>query len=325
MLASDGGCEAQRFTFSPLGPVSLCCPESALPAADGQAHRDSSWSLHARRGEGASAVRQGSWNQSYPRIRFTRCAVVYSATVPWCSVALLPLNLSTCASGHTGGWLPLVGSTAVQFCGSFPTHEERPQLYNDPANATLKVVISLLKEMSTLFIDEYFNIGSDETFAFANTVGPNCSGSNAAGLEQAVADHVRSVWGRRVMGWDALKTTGNQTGHGPERKGGLSDTAKVYWHGAPSSETIVSGGIDWVAASKGHSYLDHGTPPSGFWWDIREGNKKNSNGTETNSLLSTGLLGGEVCHWTDKYCYIFECLTTWHDKFTAAYNISSYM
>ena len=227
--------------------------------------------------------------------------------------------------GHTGGWLPLVGSTAVQFCGSFPAHEERPQLYNDPANATLKVVVSLLDEMSTLFIDEYFNIGSDETFSFANSVGPNCSGSNAAGLEQAVADHVRSVWGRRVMGWDALKTTGNQTGQGLGRKGGSSDTAKVYWHGAPSSETIVSGGIDWVAASKGHSYLDHGTPPSGFWWDIREGSQKDSNGTETTSLLSTGLLGGEACHWTDRYCYIFECLPTWHDKFTNAYNVSSYM
>jgi hypothetical protein len=207
----------------------------------------------------------------------------------------------------------------MKFCGSFPAHEERPQLYNDPANATLKVVLSLLTEMSTLFTDEYFNIGSDETFSFANAVGPNCSGSNSAGLEQAVADYVRSVWGRRVMGWDALKTTGNQTRHGPGRKGGLSDTAKVYWHGAPSSETIVSGGIDWVAASKDHSYLDHGTPPSGFWWDIREGNKKNSNGTETTSLLSTGLLGGEVCHWTDKYCYIFECLTTWHDPFSESF------
>ena len=223
--------------------------------------------------------------------------------------------------GHTGGWLPLAGSTAVQFCGSFPAHEERPQLYNDPANATLKVVLSLLTEMSTLFTDEYFNIGSDETFSFTNAVGPNCSGSNSAGLEQAVAEHVRSVWGRRVMGWDALITTGNQFGRGPGRKGGLSDTAKVYWHGAPSSETIVNGGIDWVAASKDHSYLDHGTQPSGFWWDIRQGTKKSANGTETTSLLSTGLLGGEVCHWTDKYCYIFECLTTWHDPFSESTSI----
>ena len=33
--------------------------------------------------------------------------------------------------GHTGGWLALKDA-GLQFCGSFPAHEERPQLYHDP-------------------------------------------------------------------------------------------------------------------------------------------------------------------------------------------------
>jgi hypothetical protein len=127
---------------------------------------------------------------------------------------------------------------------------------------------------------------------------------------------VRNLWGKRVMGWDALKTTGNATGLGPERRGGLSDTAKVYWHGAPSNASVISSGIDWIAADSAHSYLDHNTQPEGFWWDIRASKSGN---------LSTGLLGGEACHWTDRYCYIFECLPTWHSPFTHAYNVSSYM
>ena len=37
--------------------------------------------------------------------------------------------------GHTGGWLALKDA-GLQFCGSFPAHEERPQLYHDPVRHT---------------------------------------------------------------------------------------------------------------------------------------------------------------------------------------------
>ena len=40
---------------------------------------------------------------------------------------------------------------------------------------TLGIVTSLFHEMAPLFPDEYFNIGSDETFSYANAVGPNCT------------------------------------------------------------------------------------------------------------------------------------------------------
>ena len=42
-------------------------------------------------------------------------------------------------------------------------------------NVTLGIVTSLFHEMAPLFPDEYFNIGSDETFSYANAVGPNCT------------------------------------------------------------------------------------------------------------------------------------------------------
>ena len=71
--------------------------------------------------------------------------------------------------GHTGGWMALV-PRGLQYCGSFPAHEERPQLYHDPNNMTLNIVTALLHEMSTLFPDQYFNVGADETFQYENQV-----------------------------------------------------------------------------------------------------------------------------------------------------------
>jgi N-acetyl-beta-hexosaminidase len=64
----------------------------------------------------------------------------------------------------------------LQYCGSWPEFEERPQLYHDPHNVTLNIVSAVLQEMSALFPDEYFNLGADETFNYYNAVGPNCTG-----------------------------------------------------------------------------------------------------------------------------------------------------
>ena len=51
--------------------------------------------------------------------------------------------------GHTGGWAPLK-MAGLQYCGSWPEYEERPQLYHDPQNVTLGIVSSVLEEMSAL-------------------------------------------------------------------------------------------------------------------------------------------------------------------------------
>ena len=57
--------------------------------------------------------------------------------------------------------LPLKAA-GLQYCGSWPEYEERPQLYHDPQNVTLGIVSTVLEEMSGLFPDEYFNLGADE-------------------------------------------------------------------------------------------------------------------------------------------------------------------
>lgn len=55
--------------------------------------------------------------------------------------------------GHTGGWAPL-RARGLQWCGSWPAHQERPQLFNDPGNVTRDIVVALFEEMATLFPDE---------------------------------------------------------------------------------------------------------------------------------------------------------------------------
>lgn len=106
------------------------------------------------------------------------------------------------------------------------------------------------------------------------------------------------------MGWNSLHRNGRAT-----RSAGAnnaSDTALVFWNGELNDAEVTSKNIDGIAASEDHSYLDHGSPASSYWWDIRPPDLA-LNYTEL------ALLGGEACHWTDRYCYIFECLPTWHD------------
>jgi hexosaminidase len=217
--------------------------------------------------------------------------------------------------GHTGGWIALV-PRGIQYCGSFPAHEERPQLFHDSHNMTLGIVTSLLHEMSMLFPDEYFNVGADETFKYANQWGPNCTGSNSGDFEAALVSHVIS-WGKRVMGWNSLHRNGPaiRTNTGSN----ASDTALVFWNGALTDLDVATKNIDGIAASEDHSYLDHGSPASNYWWDIRPPDL-------APGFTSLALLGGEACHWTDKYCYIFECLPTWHDPPSGGgNNISGWM
>jgi len=57
----------------------------------------------------------------------------------------------------------------------FPAVANERLRFGRQENVTLGIVTSLFHEMAPLFPDEYFNIGSDETFSYANAVGPNCT------------------------------------------------------------------------------------------------------------------------------------------------------
>lgn len=80
----------------------------------------------------------------------------------------------------------------LQYCGSFPAHEERPQLYHDPNNVTLTIVTSLLHEMSTLFPDQYFNVGADETFQYENQVSHKYLATMQSYVSEMVYVHART-------------------------------------------------------------------------------------------------------------------------------------
>ena len=82
----------------------------------------------------------------------------------------------------------------VNFCTDLPT---RLQLWGDPQNQTLGVLLPLLKEMASLFSDEAFHIGGDETLG----VGP-CTVQSTVSLERQLFDYVRNALGKTPASWE---------------------------------------------------------------------------------------------------------------------------
>jgi len=64
--------------------------------------------------------------------------------------------------GHSRGFIPLINE-GIQFCE--PSDPTKSQLYGDPQNQTLNILTDLFSEMTSLFTDDVFHIGCDETSA----------------------------------------------------------------------------------------------------------------------------------------------------------------
>merc|ERR1712107_45947 len=95
--------------------------------------------------------------------------------------------------GHSRGFIPLE-SAGVKFCTGTET---RSQLYGDPANSTLNVLKQLFEEMSSLFEDEVFNIGCDETRA----KGP-CTVESTFELERHLFNYIANDLKKTPAGWE---------------------------------------------------------------------------------------------------------------------------
>jgi hexosaminidase len=188
--------------------------------------------------------------------------------------------------GHSRGLIPLEEAAGAIFCT--PGVKSRSQLYDDPAGKTYAAVHSLMKEMASLFPDEDFHIGCDET-----AVTGSCSLNSTFNFERRLATAVRSEFGKTAEGWEEiLYDAGAAT----------KDTIVNAWARHTAAE-VTSTGRRAVESKDSAFYFTSAAPggPKGWskcWYDIATGVPAN----ETSLLL-----GGEMSMWTDTYCYINQC------------------
>jgi N-acetyl-beta-hexosaminidase len=87
--------------------------------------------------------------------------------------------------------------------------DQQSQVYDDPQNSTYGVLTQLLTEMASLFPDEVFHVGSDET----SSVGP-CTIANTKMLEEKLLSFVEKNIKKQPMAWvNALTSTGAAATH----------------------------------------------------------------------------------------------------------------
>eukprot|EP00039_Didymoeca_costata_P019109 m.336268 g.336268 ORF g.336268 m.336268 type:complete len:678 (-) comp17802_c0_seq1:111-2144(-) len=187
--------------------------------------------------------------------------------------------------GHSRGYIP-AESDGVEFC--LPTSDERSQLFGDPDGKTYKVVHDLLKEMSSLFTDEVFNIGCDET-----AVKGRCTLESTYAIERKMFTAIANEFGKTPEGWEeAYFDAGAAT----------NNTIVNAWARHTAAE-ITATGRRAVESKAGAFYFTEAAPggPSGWskcWYDIS---------TNVPADQMKLLLGGEMSMWSDTYCYIDQC------------------
>ena len=186
--------------------------------------------------------------------------------------------------GHSRGWMPIESKDGLEFCE--PDAPSRSQLHG--TNGTFAVVYEVLKEMASLFPDNVFNIGSDETAAKGD-----CTVNSTFAFERRVLNAIASDFGKVPMGWEeVLFDAGAAT----------NETIVDAWSRHPASD-ITATGRRAVESKSSAFYFTEAVPggPDGWakvWYDISTGVP------DTQRQL---LLGGEMSMWTDTYCYICQC------------------
>eukprot|EP01062_Namystynia_karyoxenos_P063626 TRINITY_DN56438_c0_g1_i1.p1 TRINITY_DN56438_c0_g1~~TRINITY_DN56438_c0_g1_i1.p1 ORF type:complete len:549 (+),score=179.98 TRINITY_DN56438_c0_g1_i1:76-1647(+) len=186
--------------------------------------------------------------------------------------------------GHSRGFIPLE-SEGIKFCTDSAS---RSQLYGDPANSTYSVLAKLFAEMSSLFPDEVFNIGCDETAA----KGP-CSVDSTFALERKLLNYIATDLKKTPAGWEEVLFDADAA---------TQDTIVDAWTRHTPAE-IIAKGRRAINSKSSHFYFTRPAPggPSGWspcWYDIATG-------------LATAdknkLLGGEMSMWSDTYCNTAQC------------------
>eukprot|EP00043_Microstomoeca_roanoka_P019202 m.213437 g.213437 ORF g.213437 m.213437 type:complete len:643 (+) comp16955_c0_seq1:187-2115(+) len=185
--------------------------------------------------------------------------------------------------GHSRGMLPIEGD--VVFCTNGTAQS---QLYNDPQGRTLSTLKTLMTEMSGLFEDEVFNIGSDETSAKGV-----CDTNSTFTLERTLLEFINQTLHKTPEGWEEVYFD-----NGAATNATIIDAWSHY-----SPGQITATGRRAIESASSHFYFTTPAPggPQGWsncWYDISQG--------VPSSQMSL-LLGGEMSMWSDNYCYIAQC------------------
>jgi hexosaminidase len=188
--------------------------------------------------------------------------------------------------GHSRGFRPLMGAAGVQYCRGDSADDN--QLFNDPAGKTYGVIRDVLQEMSTLFPDDVFNIGCDET-----AVVDDCTLNSTFAFERKLFKEIDGTFKKTPAGWEeAAFDAGAATPR----------TIVDAWSHRSAAEVIAKG---WRAIESNATsfYMTEAVKggPDGWkrmWYDIATG---------VPTANRSALLGGEISMWTDTYCYIDQC------------------
>ena len=187
--------------------------------------------------------------------------------------------------GHSRN-MRAIESKGVEFCRSDDPHDN--QLYNDPEGKTYNVIHGLLQEMSTLFVDDVFNVGCDET-----AVVDRCTLNSTFEFERKLFQAVKNDFNKTPSGWEeAAFDAGAAT----------SDTIVDGWSHHLASE-IIANGWNAIESSESHFYMTAAVPggPAGWekmWYDIS---------TNIPAYNISRLQGGEISMWTDTYLPSDQC------------------
>jgi len=186
--------------------------------------------------------------------------------------------------GHSRGFIPIEGD-GIKFCTN---EDSRSQLYGDPDNSTYNVLTQLFKEMASLFDDDVFNIGCDET----HSRGP-CTVESTFDLERKLFKYISEDLGKTPAGWEEALF---------DASAATQDTIVDSWTGTHAGE-ITKTGRRAIESAEPHFYFTNPAPggPSGWkscWYGI--------DATVPASQKHL-LLGGEMSMWSDTYCDTNQC------------------
>jgi hexosaminidase len=103
--------------------------------------------------------------------------------------------------GHALGFKPIATPGGLEFCATcaYPDGCMPSQLKATPG--TFRVLHEVLGEMATLFEDQVFHIGADETFVNA---GDDCDENATAVLERRVVEAVADDFNKTPAGWEQV-------------------------------------------------------------------------------------------------------------------------
>ena len=172
--------------------------------------------------------------------------------------------------GHSGGFCDHLKSAGIVCCGN--------QIMDDAGGKSVAIMGKLFTEMASLFPDEQFHIGCDETGA-----APPCTLANTKSFEIKMIQKLLAL-GKQPAGWEEVLFT-------TQAALGFPSVVVHSWH-HHHWEEVVELGHRAVFSNLEPFYLGYPSYAK-LWIDLTMG--------VADATKVARLLGGEVSAWSDEY------------------------